>query len=91
MKLVVFDGNPIAKVCRVTRARSGRIAERSKADAGSRQRTTDAEQLIYTSFVFDDVPVTKMGELCCERVFVGEAPQIEDEGVVLYASDHRNG
>jgi hypothetical protein len=32
-----------------------------------------------------------MGELCSERVFVGEAAQIEDEAVVLYAADYRDG
>ena len=43
------------------------------------------------SLYFGDVLVTQMGELCSERVFVREAAQIEDEGVVLDASDHWNG
>lgn len=67
------------------------------ASSGVRKRTLDpvneqraAVQLICTSFFFDDVLVTQMGELRSERVFVSEAAQIEDEGVVLYASDHRN-
>jgi hypothetical protein len=97
-ELVLFDGNSIAKVCKVTYAHSGRIAWRSKADAASRQRTTaggatdiQAPRAIDVSFLGDDVLVTQMGELCSERVFVGEATQVEDDGVVLYASDHGNG
>ena len=44
----------------------------------------------FASILFVDVSVTQLGELCGERVFVGEAAQIEDERVVLYASNHRN-
>ena len=71
---------------------------------GVRKRTPDpvSEQggggeLIYkpacdrfARLLFVDVLVTQLGELCGERVFVGEAAQIEDECVVLYASDYRN-
>ena len=43
------------------------------------------------SIFFGDVLVTQMGELCRERVFVGEATQVEDKRVVLHTADHRNG
>ena len=49
-----------------------------------------AGQLIYTSFFFVDVLETQLGELCRECLFVSEAAQVEDKGVVLYASDNRN-
>ena len=86
VRTVLFDGNSIAKVCRVTSERSGGGDWRSKADARSRERTIER----FARLLFVDVLVTQLGELCGERVFVGEAAQIEDERVVLYASNYRN-
>ena len=86
VRTVLFDGNSIAKVCRATSERSGGGDWRSKADARSRERTIER----FARLLFVDVLVTQLGELCGERVFVGEAAQIEDERVVLYASNYRN-
>jgi len=47
-KLVLFDGNSIGKVCKVSTGRIGLADRRSKADAVSRQRT-DAPRARWAS------------------------------------------
>ena len=96
-ELVLFDGNSIAKVCKLASVISGHIQPPFKSGrciptANNARGRTDiqAPRAFNVSFFFGDVLVTQLGELGSERVFVGEAAEIEDERVVLYAPDYRN-
>ena len=94
---MLFDGNSIAKVCKLAIVISGHIPRpfesgRCIPTANNACGGTDIQALraLNVSFFVGDVLVTQLGELGSERVFVGEAAEIEDERVVLDAPDYGN-
>jgi hypothetical protein len=93
---VLFDGNSIAKVCKLASVISGHIRRpfesgRCIPTANNARGGTDMQApALNVSLFFGHVLVTPLGELGGEHVFVGEAAEIEDKRVVLYAAEYRN-